>query len=139
MIDKNIIYRKAEAARKSLERLRSKSGLTQEQFLSDESAQDTMLHHLQIAIQACIDIGQHLISDEGWGMPGTLSEIAYILEDHGVISAEQTTSIVGMFGFRNILVHDYIEVDLKKVYQIWNSKLNDIETYLQAVFTYFGI
>ncbi len=72
-------------------------------------------------------------------MPGTLSEIAYILEEHGVISAEQTTSIVGMFGFRNILVHVYTDVDLKKAYQIWTCKSNDIETYLQAVFTYFDI
>ena len=139
MINKNIIYRKADAARKSLKRLRTKSGLSLENFLQDADTQDTVLHHLQIAIQACIDIGQHILSDEGWGMPGTLTEIAYTLEEHGVISQNHASQIVQMFGFRNILVHDYMEIDLEKVYNIWTLNLDDIEAYLKAIFTHFDI
>jgi len=69
--------------------------------------QDIVLHNLQLAIQACVDIGSHIISDEGWGVAGSFSEIFYILQQKEVISHALADKMVAMVGFRNILVHEY--------------------------------
>ena len=139
MIEKGTIYRKSDSVKRSVRRLTSKLGLSLEEFLKNEDAQDSVLHHLQIAIQGCIDIGQHVISDEEWGMPGSLSEIASILESKGVISKDLAGKITRMFSFRNILIHDYAAVDLGKVYEVWNLGLNDITAYLESMNSYFHL
>jgi uncharacterized protein YutE (UPF0331/DUF86 family) len=139
MIEKGTIYRKSDSVKRSVRRLSSKLGLSLDEFLRNEDVRDSVLHHLQIAIQGCIDIGQHVISDEEWGMPGSLSEIASILESKGVISKDLSGKITRMFGFRNILIHDYATVDLEKVYQVWNLGLNDITAYLDSINSYFHL
>lgn len=44
-----------------------------------------------------------------------------------------------MIGFRNILVHEYEEVDIDIVYQILHDRLKDIKEYLMSVVDYFGL
>ncbi|MCL4515103.1 MAG: DUF86 domain-containing protein [Firmicutes bacterium] len=37
--------------------------------------------------------------------------------------------VAGMAGFRNVLVHQYLQVDLKEVYQILQSGLDDFRSF----------
>ena len=139
MIEKSTIHRKLQSVERSVNRLRTKFGPSLPEFLNNQDLQDTVLHHLQIAVQGCIDIGQHIISDENWGLPASLAEIATILEQKNVINSLQAKTIMRMFAFRNVLVHDYTTVNLEKVYQVWTLGLNDIEQYLQSLRIHFSL
>jgi len=139
MIDKLVVLRKIDHIKKGLKRLHSKKGVSLEEFLKDEDIQDIVLHNLQLVIQGCIDIGQHIVADEGWGIPGSLSEIVYKLEENKVISTDLGERLVKMYGFRNVLIHEYEEVDLNKVYQVWNDNLIDVEKFIQSILDYFKI
>lgn len=110
-----------------------------ETLKNDLDIQDIVLHNLQVAIQGCIDIGSHIISDEGWGIAGSLSEIFYILQDKGVIGTDFTDRMVSMVGFRNILIHEYEDVNLDIVYNILHEHLRDIDEFLMAVVDYFKL
>ena len=47
---------------------------------------------------------------------------------------EELTSIMKrMVGFRNIIIHEYDEIDLDKVYQILTSSLGDFENFLKQI------
>jgi len=84
-------------------------------------------------------MGSHIISYEGWGIAGSLNEIFYILQDKGVIKREITEKMVPMVGFRNILVHEYQDVNLDIVHNILSKHLKDIDEYLLAVLDYFKL
>ncbi|ODS34467.1 MAG: hypothetical protein SCARUB_00341 [Candidatus Scalindua rubra] len=122
-----------------MSRLRDKKDVLLESFKNDLDLQDIVLRNLQLAIQGCIDIGSHVISDEGWGIVGSLNEIFYLLQTKGVIKGGLAERMVSMVGFRNVLVHEYEDINLDIVYNIVHSHLKDIDEYLLAVVGYFKL
>ncbi|HWB68453.1 MAG TPA: DUF86 domain-containing protein [Solirubrobacterales bacterium] len=67
-------------------------------------------HALQLAIQTCIDIGTHLISEHELEMPSDYRGVFRALEPLG-LSAELAERLGSAAGLRNVLVHDYLKVD----------------------------
>lgn len=139
MVRSSIILKKISHIRHNLARLREKQGISINTLREDLDIQDVVLHNLQLAVQGCVDIGSHIISDEGWGIAGSLNEIFYILQDKGAIKAELADKMVAMVGFRNILVHEYQDVDLDIVHNILRIHLKDIDEYLIAILDHFKL
>lgn len=63
------------------------------------------------AIEACVDIAQHICATEGWGPPGDNGDAVELLGRHGVVPADVATAMRKAVGFRNVLVHEYVEVE----------------------------
>ncbi len=59
--------------------------------------------HLNLfgAVQACVDLASHVVSSEGYGVPGTLAESFTLLEKRGVIDANLADRLRRMAGFRD--------------------------------------
>jgi uncharacterized protein YutE (UPF0331/DUF86 family) len=62
------------------------------------------------AIEACIDFAQHICSAEGWGPPADNGDAMRLLGSHDVLTAEIADGLRKAVGFRNVLVHKYIQV-----------------------------
>jgi uncharacterized protein YutE (UPF0331/DUF86 family) len=139
MVRSGTLARKISYVLEKSRRLKSIQDASKEDFLGNQDLQDIVLHNLQLAIQACIDMGTHIITDQGWGTPGSLSEVFYKLEDRGVIDRPLSDLLVQMVGFRNRVIHDYEDVDLNIVYEIWQDGLKDIEKYIQRIGDYFKV
>jgi len=139
MIDRDVILDKASRIERHLRRIRDKRDIDLNQFLEDLDVQDIVLFNLQIAIQNCIDIGSHIISDEGLGVAGSTSEIFYILQENGYIDAQLTEKIITAVGFRNLVAHEYGNLDLAKVYQIVHEDIEDIEFFIRTILEKCGI
>lgn len=112
MIDQNVILAKAGRVNGHLKRIREKRAVTEAEFLSDLDRQESVLFNLQMAIQGCIDIAAHIISDEALGVAGSTNEMFYILQENGYLQPELTEKMVAAIGFRNLIVHEYGNVDL---------------------------
>lgn len=138
MVNKSVVLRKVSLIRHNLSRLKNKENISLESLKNDFDIQDIVLHNLQFAIQGCIDIGSHVISDEGWGIAGSLNEIFYILQNKGVIKSEMSEKMISMVGFRNILVHGYETINFDIVCNILHHHLKDINEYLLAIVTHFN-
>jgi uncharacterized protein YutE (UPF0331/DUF86 family) len=139
MVDPALVLRKISRVRNNLSRLRKREKISLKSFKEDLDIQDIVLHNLQLTIQGCIDIGSHIISDEGWGIVGSLSEIFYILREKGVINSELAEKMISMTGFRNILIHEYDEVNLNIVHDILQNHLIDIDEFLFSVANHFKL
>lgn len=107
MVNRSIVLRKISRIRYYLSRIKEHSHISLQEFLNDVNTQDIILHNLQLGIQGCIDLGSHIISDEGWGIAGSFSEIFYLLGDKGVIHRDLSEKMITMVGFRNIIIHEY--------------------------------
>lgn len=136
MVNKNIIVKKIGLIKHSLQRIEKYKGFDYESISNNEDIQDIVIHNLFISIQYIIDIGSHIIADDSLGEVGILSDIPEILAKEGIIKIELVKPIKNMFGFRNILAHQYGDLDLKVVYNIINNNLKEIYEYLDEIVKY---
>lgn len=84
------------------------------------------------AIEGCIDVAQHVDASEGWGPPATNADAIRVLARHGVVEPQLAESLAGAVGFRNILVHGYVDVDDGRVVAFL-ERLDDLRRYVAAV------
>lgn len=139
MVRQPVIRGKIGRVEEHLKRIRVLPQRSLEAFKKDTVAQDVILFNLTQAIQGCIDIAAHIVSDEGWGLPGTQSEAFDILCEKEVISNELVAKLIGMAGFRNRVIHEYEKLNMDIVYDVWREGFEDIERFSLAVIERFGL
>ena len=139
MVDSELIIFKAETVHKHLRRIEQKCSISFDQFLIDIDVQESIFFNIQMAIQNCLDIAAHIISDENLGVPGSNNEMFYLLEDNGYIKKDLTEKMVKAVGFRNLIVPEYAKLDMKQVFDIAQNEIKDLNSYLKEIFRKVGI
>lgn len=91
---------------------------------------------MHLAIEVVIDMGNHVIADLGLGVVNWYSDIPTILAEKGHLPPTLKEKWIRMIGFRNTLVHEYIDIDRKIVYEVLQNDLKDLEQ-LRRVFARF--
>jgi len=133
MVNPGIILKRVEQIEKHLERMRSFASLSHEAFLDNSVAQDVVEYNLFQMVNHLIDIFQHTVVDEGYGFPETAYEAAEILFKKGILSPEDVMLFKQIIGFRNMVGHDYINIDKEVVYQILTHGEKDIHALLTRI------
>jgi uncharacterized protein YutE (UPF0331/DUF86 family) len=139
VVDKTLILTKAGSVRKYINRIREKGNIEFPTFLEDIDCQEIVLFNLQMAIQNCIDIAAHIISDEGFGIPGSTGDLFYLLEENHYLDQAMTEKMIKTVGLRNLIVHEYGKIDLKRIFDAVHSDLNDLNDYLAMIFKGIGL
>lgn len=139
MVDKDLILAKASSVKRHLRRIEEKRNIDLNIFLKDIDLQESILFNLQMAIQNCIDIAAHIISDEGLGVPGSTNEMFYLLEENGYLDRDITEKMVKAVGFRNLIVHEYEQIELRQVFEIAQEDIKDLNEYLKSIFRKLGL
>ncbi|MBW1837996.1 MAG: DUF86 domain-containing protein [Deltaproteobacteria bacterium] len=99
---------------------------------SDPYLQDIIERNLQVAAQAVIDISNRIISIEGLEKPRDYYEAIIRLGEAGILPFDFAQRMAPIAGFRNILVHDYLEIDWDEVYNNL-QKLRHISQFMEHV------
>ena len=139
MVDKDLILAKASSVKRHLRRIEEKRNIDLNIFLKDIDRQESILFNLQMAIQKCIDIAAHIISDEGFGVPGSTNEMFYLLEENDFMGRDITEKMVKAVGFRNLIVHEYEKIELGQVFEIALKDIKDLNDYLKSIFRKLGL
>jgi uncharacterized protein YutE (UPF0331/DUF86 family) len=114
---RNTLWAKISALEFHQERIKEKRNVLFETFLKDLDRQESVLFNLQMAVQNCIDMAAHIVSEQQMGLAGSTNELFYLLEEQGIIEPEMTERMVRAVGFRNLLVHEYGKIDLEIVFR----------------------
>jgi len=70
---------------------------------------------LQLGAEIVLDVGNHILSAHFGVSTQDYEDIIIQLGTHNVIGASLREELKGLGGFRNILVHGYLRVDLDRV------------------------
>ena len=139
MVDSDLIIAKAGSVRSHLNRVFEKRNVDLNDFLKDIDRQESILFNMQMAVQNCIDIAAHIISENGLGVPGSTTEMFYLLEKHGYLNHDLAGRMVKAVGFRNLIVHEYGKIELEHVYEIAQDDIKDLNEYLKAIINKLGL
>jgi uncharacterized protein YutE (UPF0331/DUF86 family) len=139
MVDHDLIIAKAGSIRRNLKRISEKGAVDLDSFLADIDLQEVISFNLHLAIENCTDLAAHIISAEGLGVPGSGSEMFYLLEENGYLSRTLTEKMIKAVGLRNLIVHEYDKIDLNRLFEIINKDTKDINDYVASIFKKLGI
>ena len=81
-------------------------------------------------------MASHVVVDENLGTMERARDLPDIFESEGLIEEEMRDQWADMIGFRNALVHDYLDIDRTIVYEAVQYRLKEIER-LRSVFAQF--
>lgn len=102
-------------------------------FLSNPERYGSAERFLQLAIEALLDAGSHVIAALELGTIETYSDIPRILAENGNIDRNLAERWIRIIGFRNILVHEYLDVDREVVYEVLQHQLRDLRSLKHAL------
>lgn len=83
---------------------------------------------LQLSVEATIDSGAHIVSDQAWGSIERARDIPEIFFEKGIIDEKLRDTWRKMIGFRNLLVHDYLKTDPARVEEIAKKNRADFQS-----------
>ncbi len=90
---------------------------------------------LQLCTQNVLDVATHVAASAGRDVPDYATAIDR-LSDLGVLPAGFAARIRPVAGFRNVIVHGYLDVDLTIVHRLLNDRLDDFAEFARLVSRY---
>lgn len=131
MVDEVRVLRLLRSVTDAVATLRREAGATAERR-DDPLWLPGVKYTFITAIEACIDVAQHLCSSEGWGAPADNGAAMTSLARHGVLATDLAARLRQAVGFRNVLVHEYVIVDDAVVVRRLDD-LTDLESFVMVL------
>lgn len=100
---------------------------------ADHKYKSAIERDLQVAIEACIDIGKAIISEKKLRPPESMKDVCMVLYENGFIDDSMLSVLDRMVGTRNILVHRYEKIDLEIIYRILKRHLQDFQKFIKQI------
>jgi len=136
MVRPEVIRRRLDRLTEYLGYLKMIRSKEKERFLEDPILFGSAERFLQTSIESLSDIGAHVIAELDLGSVESYADVPARLEAAGYLEHTQKERWTRMIGFRNILVHDYLDVDREIVWDILWDHMADLED-LARVFARF--
>ena len=133
MVDNNVILRKIVALEEYLQDLSEAKNISFQEFSSSKINRRYIERTLHMAIEACIDISNHIISYDGFREPISNKDTFQVLTEVNIISVNLSEKLQKMAQFRNIIVHDYVKIQPEIVFSIVQKNVVDIIDFVKII------
>lgn len=132
-VEREAVMPRIDGIRKNLKKLEALSKLSFAGFSTGDSY-DLAQHHLRLALEGVFHISTHILSRLPGGRAVEYKEVAKKMGELKIVPPEfAEKALVPMAGMRNILVHNYSDIDAGKLYDIVKNHRQDIESFLKLI------
>ncbi|WP_269516138.1 type VII toxin-antitoxin system HepT family RNase toxin [Brevundimonas subvibrioides] len=124
----DILVAKAQTVERCIARAREELAESVD-FATEFTRQDAAVLNVQRACEATIDMAFRLVQLEGLGAPANTREPFDQLTRAGLIDNALGEVLMKMVGFKNVAVHQYIDLDITVVESVIRLSLDDLLTF----------
>lgn len=135
-IDRDLVTRKLLLITGDLDPLGAIQEKGVDVYLGTNVDQAVVERRLERAVGRMIDVNYHLITASGHPPPADYHTSFLKLGEMGVLDVDFARRIARAAGLRNRLVHDYEDLDSRKVFEALGEALRDVPLYLARVNEY---
>lgn len=135
MTNPDILKTRLQEIDKNLEILVKLKAIDEEKFATNPEIFKLAERCLETSIQAILDICHHIIADNNLTRPRDNKHALEIIAAQEIIPLSFAKHIEPMVGLRNILVHEYIEIDPKQIYRHLQN-LDDFRIFQKHIIAY---
>ncbi len=107
--------------------------MTEDEVVSCPELYDLAERYLHLAVESMLDIANHLIVDFGLTTPEINQGSFTVLERESDLPEDLASRLRSWAGFRNILVHQYLDIDHRISWQVIQNELSDLEQFCHWV------
>jgi uncharacterized protein YutE (UPF0331/DUF86 family) len=86
-----------------------------------------------LGIQAALDVASHVVSERRLGEPESNRELFLLLAQGGWIEEDLADTLAKLDSFRNVLVHGYTRVNLDRVRDVVENRLEDLLAFVRSM------
>ncbi len=133
MIDAGRLRALLDRLTTELSHLKRLAQLPDEELMRDGDRIAAVKYRFIVAIETCIDAGNHIIASEGLRAPSDYSDVFAVLAEAGFVPAELAPRLALMARFRNLLVHEYLAVEDERVAEVLRSSPRDLEAFKTSI------
>jgi len=133
MVDRDLITRKIALI---LDDLRAVAPIAQkpvDQYVASATDEIVAERYLERIIGRMIDINYHLITEAGHAPPRDYYDSFTQLAKLRILPPAFASQMAACAGLRNRLVHEYDEIDPRRVYEGLQAAVRDVPEYLRRV------
>ncbi len=130
--DPAVVRRHLLALDEAVQHLRRHVGRPLSLLQTDADERWAVERGLQICAQNVLDIATHLAASAGRDAPDYATAID-VLGELCILPAEFTVRLRAIAGFRNVLVHGYLSVDVSRMHVLLNSGLDDFVDFARFI------
>jgi len=130
-LDAAVVRRHLLSIDRALQTLGKHRGRSVDLLRSDREECWVVERGLQLCTQNVLDVATHLAASAGRDVPDYATAIDQ-LADLGVLPGEFVKRFRAVAGFRNVIVHGYLDVDLEIVHRLLNERLDDFAEFARS-------
>lgn len=135
MLNKTFIRRKIKLIQEDLAKLEALSKYSTEELDSESVAYAALERYLERIVTRAIDLNRHIIAETGKGNESvrTYEDTFHVVSSLGIYPAKFAEEIAPSAGLRNILVHEYDDVDEEIIHQSLGKALSQYAKYCKYI------
>mgnify|MGYP001566390733 CR=1 FL=1 len=132
-VDRERIASRISEVQVAMEQLEKYAVMDTDEFVSNSEKVAAAKYHLLTMIEGCISICTHIATRTIHKVPEAYGTCFKLLAENNLIDEELGNSLSRMAGFRNLLIHQYWEVDNHKVHEYIISGKEDVKTFIRII------
>lgn len=136
MVNPDVLHRRLRKLDEYLGYLEAAQRYSYREFADDPERRGSVERFLHLAIEALTDMASHVVADDDLGDVERASDLPAVFAEYGYVDEDLADTWVDMIGFRNVLVHEYADIDRERVYDVLQNGLDDLRR-LRRVFGQF--
>lgn len=132
-LEREALFPRIDGIQKNIAKLKQLAALSEKEF-SDDDNFALAQHNMRLALEGVFNISSHILSRLPGGRAVEYKELALKMGEQKVVPKDfAEKALVPMAGLRNILVHIYSDLDVKRFQKILRDHLKDVEIFLAHV------
>jgi len=104
-----------------------------DEYISDFYIKTSAERLIQLIVECASNINSHVVIESGERPPEDYTSSFLRAADVGLITNELADKLKGSGGMRNIIVHEYMDIDDKKIHEILPVAISNFKEYIRQV------
>ncbi|MCC7018535.1 MAG: DUF86 domain-containing protein [Ardenticatenales bacterium] len=135
-LDPDFLRARALDVRRHVELARGMAAMNDDAFMADERTQYALAHVLLVAIESAAAMCTHVSARALQRAPDSYVACIDELVAADILEVDLAAKLRAMMRFRNVLVHQYWDIDMWRVLGYAREHVDDLEAFVDAIGLY---
>ncbi|WP_334111262.1 type VII toxin-antitoxin system HepT family RNase toxin [Thermodesulfitimonas autotrophica] len=133
MVDKELLAEKLRLLSEYITDLEEQKTISLTDLKENKLLRRYVERTLHLAVEACLDIGNHIIADLNLREPADYKDVLAVLTEAGYLPSAKLADFKKMAQFRNVIVRDYARIEPEILYAILQKNIADLRLFARAI------